>query len=90
MILMWLCSLLIFGCFDIYMLFLVACVGSCGFKSKRGIFLAIPDPTCRFWQPLRIRAVVFCIFCNLWILERHDSCVVAFLIEFQSFQYIIC
>ena len=73
-----------------YMLFLVACAGSFGFKSKRSIFLAIPDPTCHFWPAFRIRTMVFYIFCELWILEWYDSYVVAFLNEFQSFWYIIC
>ena len=71
------------------MIFLVACIRSFCFKSKRDIFLAVPDLACRFWPALRIRTVFFCIFCELWILEWHDSNVVAFLIEFRSFWYII-
>ena len=62
------------------MLFLVACAGSFGFKSKIGIFLEVLDLARHFWPAFRIRAVVFCVFCELWILERHDSYVVAFLI----------
>ena len=34
--------------------------------------------------------VVFHVFCEPGAMEWHDSFVVAFLIEFQAFQYIIC
>ena len=59
-------------------------------KAKGIFFLAIIDPERRFLSAFRNKAVVFYVFCELWILDRHDSCLVAFLIEFRSFQYIIC